>query len=122
MKEKVKITVKQKIKKADIGETWDLKLKKNIDILDSIDKNGIYAIGFKAELDQNVSKENATNMLKNKNLDAVCLNEINQSNQFGGETNKIELITRENNTEFPLLNKFELSLLLLDNLKGEFYE
>ena len=113
-----------KIKKVDIGDNWDLKLKKNIDILDSIDKNDIYTIGFKAEMDKNIAKENATLMLTNKNLDGVCLNILDKYNSFGSDTNSIELIcsnTKELKLESTITGtKLEVSMKLLDRLKEKF--
>jgi phosphopantothenoylcysteine decarboxylase/phosphopantothenate--cysteine ligase len=109
-----------KIKKADIGETWDLKLKKNIDVLSSINKEGIYTIGFKAEMDKQSALQNATNMLKSKNIDAVCLNILNNSSSFGSENNQIDLITKDEIIKLPINDKLSLSLELLDNLKEKF--
>ncbi|MEA2017326.1 MAG: bifunctional phosphopantothenoylcysteine decarboxylase/phosphopantothenate--cysteine ligase CoaBC [Campylobacterota bacterium] len=111
-----------KIKKDDIGDNWDLKLKKNIDILDSIDKSKIYSIGFKAEIDKKNGQKNAINMLNNKNIDAVCLNIIGNENNFGANTNKIELITKENCMPNIDGTKLEVSLEILDRLKDEFNE
>ena len=111
-----------KMKKDDIGDTWDLKLKKNIDILDSIDKNDIYSIGFKAEMNKDNAKQNATSMLKSKNIDAVCLNTLDNSTSFGSDDNSIELITKSSNIQLPSNDKLSLSLQLLDSLKEEFSE
>ena len=112
-----------KIKKVDIGDSWDLKLKKNIDILDSIDKSKIYSIGFKAEIDKDNAKQNAINMLNNKNIDGVCLNIIDTENSFGSDTNSINLITsNENNENIFKGNKLDISIQLLDNLKDTFNE
>jgi len=110
-----------KIKKNDIGDIWNLELKQNIDILKSIDKSNIYTIGFKAETNFTNAKQNATNMLKNKNLDAVCLNIISQDNNFGDNTNNIELITKHNNDiKYKKVEKLELSLHLLNDLQKLF--
>jgi phosphopantothenoylcysteine decarboxylase / phosphopantothenate---cysteine ligase len=111
-----------KIKKDDIGEEWNLALKKNIDILDSLDKEGIYCIGFKAEMDHNSAKENALGMLKNKNLDAVCLNILDHNNGFGSENNSLELITKQKTLNISTASKLDISLKLLETLKGEFRE
>ena len=110
-----------KIKKADIGDTWDLKLKNNIDIVDTLDKDRIYTIGFKAEMNKSLAKDNATNMLQNKNLDGVCLNIIDQSNNFGSDTNSINFITSNDDANFDG-SKFEVSMQLLDKLKVSFSE
>jgi phosphopantothenoylcysteine decarboxylase/phosphopantothenate--cysteine ligase len=106
-----------KLKKEDIGNSWDLSLKKNIDILQTIDKSQIYSIGFKAELDKDNALSNATNMLKNKNIDAVCLNIINQDNPFGSDTNTIDLITKDNNTQTISGDKLDISLELINTLE-----
>ncbi len=111
-----------KMKKDDIGDKWSLELKQNIDILDSLDKNGIYTIGFKAETDTNSAQTNAQNMLEKKSLDAVCLNLISDQNGFGGNSNEIELITKSSNITLPQDDKLDISLKLLDLLKEEFNE
>jgi len=111
-----------KIKKQDIGNTWDLKLKQNPDILKSIDKSDIYSIGFKAEMDKQSAKTNASNMLKEKNLDAVCLNILDSSNSFGSNSNEIELICKNNSVKLPVNDKLLLSLDLLDSLSEQFSE
>ncbi|MEA3497903.1 MAG: bifunctional phosphopantothenoylcysteine decarboxylase/phosphopantothenate--cysteine ligase CoaBC [Campylobacterota bacterium] len=111
-----------KIKKTDIGDNWDLKLKKNIDILDSIEKTKIYTIGFKAEMDKNSAKQNAEAMLGNKNIDGVCLNILDNENNFGSDTNSINLITKDKQTNQISGTKLEVSLTLLDRLKAIFSE
>ncbi len=83
-----------KLKKSKMGDTWDLELTQNIDILNSVDKNGIYSIGFKAEVDKYSANQSAQNMVKNKKLDAVCLNIIDENNPFGSDNNVIELILK----------------------------
>ena len=110
-----------KLKKEDIGANWDLKLKQNKDILKSIDKDGIYTIGFKAEMDTSLAYKNATNMLKSKNLDGVCLNILDDNNTFGTDTNKIEFITNDKAKNWQADgSKLEISLYFLDKLKGVF--
>jgi phosphopantothenoylcysteine decarboxylase/phosphopantothenate--cysteine ligase len=111
-----------KIKKEDIGDSWHLELRKNSDIVEDIDKNGIYTVGFKAEIDKSNAKQNAQNMLKNKNLDAVCLNILDENNSFGSDTNQIDLLTKNNSTKLNRSSKLEISLLLLNTLKNEFNE
>jgi len=110
-----------KLKKDNIGQTWDLNLTQNIDILSSINKSGIYSIGFKAEMDKYSANHSAQKMVKDKNLDAVCLNIIDESNPFGSNNNVIEVIIN-NKSEIKELkgDKFDISLKLLDILKKEF--
>jgi phosphopantothenoylcysteine decarboxylase/phosphopantothenate--cysteine ligase len=109
-----------KIKKEDIGENWDLKLKKNIDILDSIPKENLFAIGFKAEMDTKVGKQNARNMLNTKKLDAVCLNFINEQNNFGSNENEIEVIFNSVSKVLQKNTKLNIAFEILDTLKNEF--
>ena len=108
-----------KLKKEQLGETWSLELAKNIDILATLNKSEIYAIGFKAEMDKKEAKTNAQNMLKNKNLDAVCLNILDESNVFGSDTNKIELILKDKSFDF-YGNKLNISLEILNRFEKEF--
>ena len=114
-----KESFKGKLKKEQLGETWSLKLSKNIDILATLNKSEIYSIGFKAEMDKKEAKSNAQNMLKNKNLDAVCLNILDESNVFGSDTNKIELILKDKSFDF-YGNKLDISLEILNRFEKEF--
>jgi len=84
-----------KLKKESLGSEWDLKLKQNIDILSSIDKEGITTIGFKAEMDEKNAHENAAKMLNGKGVDAVCLNILKDSTSFGSDTNRVDFITSQ---------------------------
>jgi len=111
-----------KLKKETIGKNWDLKLTKNIDILENVQKNGIFTVGFKAELSIDTAIQNATNMLENKKLDAVCLNIMNEQNNFGANTNEIDLITKTTTKHIPKDTKLNVAFILLDTLKGQFNE
>ncbi len=107
-----------KLKKDTIGQEWELKLTKNIDILASINKKNISVIGFKAEMDVDNAQENATKMLKNKNLDAVCLNILKDSSSFGTNTNEIEFITKSNSTLISSAQKLDIAFKILENAKS----
>uniref|UniRef100_UPI0040486C9D bifunctional phosphopantothenoylcysteine decarboxylase/phosphopantothenate--cysteine ligase CoaBC n=1 Tax=Aliarcobacter sp. TaxID=2321116 RepID=UPI0040486C9D len=108
-----------KLKKELIGTSWNLELKQNMDILKSLDKDGIISIGFKAEMDETIALENATSMLEKKNLDGVCLNVLNDENSFGSDNNNIELILKNSSTSING-SKLEVSLEILKNLQKEF--
>ncbi|MDZ7817693.1 MAG: bifunctional phosphopantothenoylcysteine decarboxylase/phosphopantothenate--cysteine ligase CoaBC [Aliarcobacter sp.] len=108
-----------KLKKELIGTSWNLELKQNMDILKSLHKEGVYSIGFKAEMDETTALNSATSMLEKKNLDAVCLNILNEENNFGSDTNNIELILKNNSYEFKG-TKLDVSLNILEKLKEEF--
>ncbi len=108
-----------KLKKELIGTLWNLELKQNMDILKSLDKEGIITIGFKAEMDETTALNSATRMLENKNLDGVCLNILNEENSFGSVNNNIELILKNNSYEFKGA-KLDISLEILEKLQNEF--
>ena len=114
-----KESFKGKLKKEQLGETWSLKLSKNIDILATLNKSEIYGIGFKAEMDKKEAKTNAQNMLKNKNLDAVCLNILDENNSFGSQNNNIELILKDRSFDFSG-DKLDISLEILNRFEKEF--
>ncbi len=107
-----------KLKKEMLGESWSLEMKQNRDILSSINKEGITVVGFKAEMDKQNALTNATNMLKNKNLDGVCLNILEDSNSFGGDTNAFEFITETAQKSIPTDEKLSLALSLLTHAKA----
>lgn len=108
-----------KLKKELIGTHWNLELKQNMDILKSLDKEGIVSIGFKAEMDETTALNSANRMLENKKLDGVCLNILNEENSFGSDNNNIELILKNNSFEFKG-SKLDVSLDILEKLEEEF--
>ena len=61
-------------------------------------------------------------MLENKNLDAVCLNVLNDRNNFGSTMNEIELFTKTSSTLLEMGDKLDISFELLELLKEEFNE
>ena len=107
-----------KVKKSDIGDKWSLELKQNSDLLSSIDEEGIYTIGFKAEMDETAGLENAKSMLDKKALDAVCYNLLKDSSSFGTSQNALEFITKKNQTSLPNQDKLLLSLKLTELCKS----
>lgn len=115
----VQDTNEGKLKKEFLGENWDLKLKQNIDILSSLDKEDIYSIGFKAETDEVRALYNASSMLEKKSLDAVCLNILGSENNFGSNTNEIELLLKNNSYSFKG-EKLDVSFGILNKLQEEF--
>lgn len=107
-----------KLKKEFLGENFELKLKQNADILNSLNKEGITTLAFKAEMDPINAIANASSMLKNKGVDAVCLNVLKDSSSFGTNTNKIEFITAEKITSLKETDKLTLSFDILDHAKS----
>ena len=106
-----------KLKKEILGDKWQLTLKKNIDILQSVDKEGIVTIGFKAEMDAENAKENAKKMLQTKGADAVCLNILKSSSDFGKESNEVEFITATKEKLLPNKDKLALSFEIIQEAK-----
>lgn len=108
-----------KLKKEVLGSSWNLDLKQNMDILKSLDKQEMISIGFKAEMNPKTAKENAVKMMETKSLDAVCLNILNEENNFGSDDNKIELIFK-NSSNVIEGAKLLVSIEILQKLKVEF--
>ena len=106
-----------KIKKEMMGENWNLEMKKNSDILKSLGKNGIITVGFKAEMDRDKAFENAKRMLKDKELDAVCLNIISKENNFGSNNYEIDIITKNKNSSLGRDSKLNRSFKILKSVK-----
>lgn len=112
-----------KLKKELLGSSWNLELKQNMDILHSLDKQGVISIGFKAEMDVASASSNAVNMIAKKELDGVCLNILTQENSFGSNTNTIELFLKGKEFSFGFEGeKLMISLELLTQLQEVFYE
>ncbi len=107
-----------KLKKEMLGDSFELSLTQNIDILDSIDKNGLVTVGFKAEMDKESATKNASKMIDSKSVDAVCLNILKDSSSFGTDTNKIEFITPDKIELLPSTQKLALSFDILEHAKN----
>lgn len=103
-----------KIKKMQLGETWNLELKQNIDLLSALERSGIKTVAFKAEMDPAASTANASALIDTKNVDAVCLNLLKDSRSFGTSDNQIDFITAHGIESLPKMDKLSLALTLLD--------
>lgn len=106
---------KGKLKKDKIGKNWELKLTQNSDILAEV--KGLKKIGFKAEFDKKNAQENAKNMLKSKNLDAVCLNILGEDVNFASEKSRISFITKSTTKTFSLKDKLSIGFEIVDASK-----
>lgn len=101
-----------KIKK---NEGLKVEFKENIDLLQSL--KGIKKIGFKAEKDVENAEFYAQKMLKEKECEYVCLNVLEESNDFGKDQNRITLFSKDGRRfEFDLQDKFQLSLEILKKI------
>lgn len=104
-----------KIKKS--GDKLTIELSKTTDILATLGKQkraGQFLAGFALETDN--EKSNALIKLKNKNLDMIVLNSLNdQGAGFGHDTNKVTIITSDGaEAEVPLKSKKDVAAVILD--------
>lgn len=104
-----------KIKKS--GDKLTIELSKTTDILATLGKQkraGQILAGFALETDN--EKSNALSKLKNKNLDMIVLNSLNdQGAGFGHDTNKVTIITSDGaEAEVPLKSKKDVATVILD--------
>ena len=61
--------------------------------------------------------ENSRAKLEKKNLDMICANNLKTVGAgFGIDTNVVTLITKENETELPVLSKNEVAGRILDHI------
>ena len=106
----------RKIKKKT--PTLTLELEKTKDILASLGtiKNNQFLVGF--ALETNNELENAKGKLKNKNLDLIVLNSLNDKGAgFKSDTNKVTFIDcNEEITAFDLKTKTEVATDLLNKI------
>ncbi len=101
----------QKIKKST--KTTDIKLTPTLDILAKLGKlktKKQLLVGFALETDNEL--ENAKKKLKNKKLDFIVLNSLNDGGAgFGHSTNKVTIIDSKGNIdEFELKSKKEVAI------------
>lgn len=103
-----------KIKKKD--EALTLELTKTKDILASLGevKKNQLLVGF--ALETNNELKNAKSKLNKKNLDLIVLNSLNDKGAgFGGNTNKVTIIDKQENiTKFELKSKTEVAQDLIN--------
>ncbi len=102
--------------KKDEGELC-IPLKRTVDIAAELgrSKEGRILVGFALETDH--EQEHAEQKLLRKNLDFIVLNSLRDAGAcFGGDTNKITLIDRKGQTEFPLESKQRVAERIVDRI------
>lgn len=109
--------VSGKIKKENLQDEFALNFLKNSDILGNLNIK-CKKIGFKLETDNTLALQNAQNMLKNKNLDAVCLNILGKNVKFGDDKSEITFITKEKTLHFEFDEKLNLALKIAKEAKN----
>lgn len=107
-----------KLKKEMLGESWNIEMRQNTDLIASLNKEGIKTVAFKAETDPAVALFNAQNLLERKNVNAVCLNVIDETNPFGGDSNLIDFITPSQNTRLPKADKLSVAFHILEQAES----
>lgn len=102
-----------KIKKGDGDMSIELKRTKDIlAFLGENKKQGQFICGFSMETDDVI--ENSRKKLEKKNCDMICANSLRaQGAGFGTDTNIITLITKDGETELPMLSKYEAAHRIL---------
>lgn len=103
-----------KIKKENVGESLNLNLKKNVDILQSLKEFKCKKIGFKLEISNENALKSARSMLEKKELDAVCLNILGEKNGFASEQNEVNFITKDDEILLPLASKDEIAWRIVE--------
>ena len=106
----------KKIKKGNIQPKIELEKTKDILLeLGKLKKNQ-FLVGFALENENEV--ENSIKKLKDKNLDLIILNSLNDKGAgFGTETNKITIINKkEEKTNFDLKDKTEVAEDILNHI------
>lgn len=107
-----------KLKKEMLGESWNIEMRQNTDLIASLNKEGIKTVAFKAETDPAVALFHAQNLLERKNVNAVCLNVIDETNPFGGDSNLIDFITPSQNTRLPKADKLSVAFHILEQAES----
>ena len=107
-----------KLKKEAIGESWSLELTQNRDLLASLEREGVTTVAFKAEMDAESARANATALMQKKGVDAVCLNLLEGSESFGTADNQVDFITQEGVDALPRTDKLSLALQILEKSKA----
>ncbi len=109
----------KKIKKDNIQSKIELEKTKDILLeLGRLKKNQ-FLVGFALENENEI--ENSLKKLKNKNLDLIILNSLNDKGAgFGTETNKITIINnKEEQTDFDLKDKSEVAEDILKSIMSQ---
>ena len=107
----------QKLKKDN--PELNLQLERNPDIIKTLasGKTCQFVVGFALETEREV--EYAKNKLKEKNLDAIVLNSLNEPGAgFGSDTNKVSFIdTNLELKSFELKTKAQVAIDILDEIR-----
>jgi phosphopantothenoylcysteine decarboxylase/phosphopantothenate--cysteine ligase len=103
--------------KIDKSEKLLLRLQRTPDIIAEVGgrSNRPFIIGFAAEMGERI--ERAKKKLKEKNMDMIIFNDVTEAGSgFDVDTNRVVIIDKEKETEFPFLSKDSVADAILDRL------
>lgn len=111
------VTADNKLKKSDQDLTIELKRTKDIlKYLGEHKKEGQILCGFAMETEDLL--KNSRKKLEAKNCDLICANSLREEGAgFGTNTNRITLLTRENEVPLELMSKEEAAHRILDAIR-----
>lgn len=115
---KPKVTQKGKVKKSSLGDTWNIELTQNSDILSSLKRDKVKTVAFKAEMDSKEGLNHAVTLLSQKSVDAVCYNLLKDATSFGGDENEITFITQSEQIALGRAEKLILSEKIVEASKA----
>jgi phosphopantothenoylcysteine decarboxylase/phosphopantothenate--cysteine ligase len=104
--------------KLDKSSVKSIKLSENPDILAWLGsrRSRPMLVGFAAESGKNIKR--AKEKLVKKNADLIVLNDVSDPRSgFEVDTNRIVIISRDGNEEFPLMSKEEAAWAVLDRVR-----
>lgn len=111
-----KVSSQRKLKKSEAPIS--LELERTVDILKEVGKRkgDRILIGFAAETEDLIS--NATEKLKEKNLDLIVVNDVTKAGAgFGVDTNQVKILFPSGEVkDLPLMSKEEVSERILDEV------
>lgn len=109
------LATKQKVKKTEGEDHWDLRLVKNPDILASVERKGLIKIGFAAETNDLIA--NAQAKLERKGLEMIIANDAVAT--IGSENSEASFITRGNPEPelLPQMSKSALAARIIDRVE-----
>ena len=108
----------EKIKKADAESVLELERTDDILAYLGVHKNNTYLCGFSMETEHML--ENSRKKLEKKNLDMIVANNLKEKGAgFGTDTNRITIITRNEELQLELMSKEEAANCILDKISTE---
>lgn len=103
--------------KKDGLENLALDLIKTTDIIGTLPKEGIKTVAFKAERDADNAVNAAKAALETKGVDAVCLNVLGGSVDFGSDENEVTVFDRNGESKIEKADKLIVALQILECAK-----